>query len=282
MSSELIKTVRDWGIIGGALLVVGPIAGSIAGSLQTESGLDQASPLTSSSPVSGVLVGMIVIAIAIGYGVIAGRIAHARLGIVGAGLVLTWPAWQFGRVADLVRDAGGLAPIRGFMLEGVIFGVACFAGVAFVLRFSRPVMPTESPESGSAKDMVFATGASVIGAALGAWLIAQSSLQGQVYAAAVAAGIVGGAAGRSVANRAPMLPILAGGLLLAVIGPLTARFGVSVDPLGRLYAGDWPGLALLTPFDWFAGILVGAPLGEMWANSMIDRQSVQNPKPRTA
>lgn len=278
----MIKTVRDWGIVGGALLVVGPIAGSIAATLHTESGLDQASPFTCSSLVPGVLVGVVVIAMAIGYGIVAGRIAHARLGVVGAGLVLTWPAWQFGRVADLVRDAGDLSPVRSFAIEGFVFGLACLVGVAIALRLSRPVLPTTESESGSPKDMVLATGAGVVGAALGAWLIAQSSLQGQVYAAAVAAGIACGAAGRSVANRAPMLPILAGGLLLAVIGPLTAQFGVSGDPLARLYAGDWPGLALLTPFDWFAGILVGAPLGEMWANSMIDRQAVQNPKPRIA
>ncbi len=282
MSSELIKTIRDWGIVGGALLVVGPLAGRLADTLHTRSGLEDATPLTSSSPLSGVVIGMLVLVLAIGYGLMAGRIAHVRLGIVSAGLVLTWPAWQFGRAADLIRDAGGLAPVTSFAIEGAVFGVVCLLGVVGLIRLSRPVTPMHGPESAPPKDMLFAIVAGAIGAALGAWLIAQSSLQGQVYAAAITAGVVGGAAARSVSSRAPMLPIIAGCMLLAVIGPMTALFGNSGDPLARLYSGEWPGLALLTPFDWFAGILIGAPLGEMWANSMIDRQSAPSPAARVA
>lgn len=282
MSSELIKTIRDWGIVGGALLVVGPIAGRLADSLHTRSGLEDATPLTSSAPLSGVLIGIAVIVLAMAYGLMAGRIAHVRLGILSAGLVLTWPAWQFGRAADLIRDSGGLGPVTSFAIEGAVFGVLCLLGVVGLIRLSRPVTPMHEPESAAPKDMLFAIVAGAIGAALGAWLIAQSSLQGQVYAAAITAGVVGGAAARSVSSRAPMLSIIAGCMLLAVIGPMTALFGNSGDPLARLYAGEWPGLALLTPFDWFAGILIGVPLGEMWANSMIDRQSSPVPAPRTA
>lgn len=273
MSSELIKVVRDWGVVGGALLVVGPIAGAFADSLRTVSGLEQATPLTAGSTINGVLVGLVVMAIAVGYGMLVGRIAHVRLGLICAGLVLTWPAWQFGRVAALVRDAGDLSPVADFIVEGALFGALAIGGALLILRFGRAVLPEAEPQSSAPRDWVLAAVGCAAAAALGAWLIAQSPLQGQVYAAAVAAGVAGGAAGRSLANHAPMLPILVGGCLLAVIGPLVAQFGVSGDPLARLFAGDWPGLGLLTPFDWLAGIFVGVPLGEMWANSMLDRQS---------
>lgn len=281
MSSELIKTTRDWAVVAGALLVVGPLAGSLADVLRTESGLDGATPLTSSSPLFGIVVGLAVVAIAGAYGVLVGRIGHVRLGLICTGLVLAWPAWQFGRVSELIRDAGDLTPVSGFAIEGAIFAMACTLACLVVLKVARPVLPSAEPETSKPADWALACATASVGAALGAWLIAQSPLQGQVFAAAVAAGVAGGAAGRSVAVRAPMLPILVGGFLLALVGPLVAQFTVT-DPLATLYAGDWPGLGLLTPFDWLAGVLVGAPLGEMWANSMVDRQLAAKPSPRTA
>jgi hypothetical protein len=280
MSSELIKTTRDWGVVGGALLVVGPLAGGLADTLRTDSGLDGATPLTSSSPVLGVLIGLAVVAIAGAYGVMVGRIAHVRMGLICTGLVLMWPAWQFGRVSALIRDAGDLSPMSNFALEGAVFAIACTVASLLVLKLGRPVLPSAEPDSSKPLDWALACVATAVAGALGAWLIAQSPLQGQVFAAAVAAGVAGGAAGRSVAVRAPMLPILIGGFLLALVGPLVAQFTVS-DPLTTLYAGDWPGLGLLTPFDWLAGVLVGAPLGEMWANSMVDRQPAPKASPRS-
>lgn len=281
MSSELIKTARDWGVVSGALLLVGPLAGGLADQLRTESGLDGATPLTASRPFVGIVIGLAVVALAGVYGVVVGRIAHVRLGLVCTGLVLAWPAWQFGRVSDLIRDAGDLSPVSSFAFEGTLFAIACTLACLFVLKLGRPVLPSAEPDSTKPVDWALACGAAAIAGALGAWLIAQSPLQGQVFAAAVAAGIAGGAAGRSVAVRAPILPILIGGFLLAVVGPLVARFTVS-DPLATLYAGEWPGLGLLTPFDWLAGVLVGAPLGEMWANSMVDRQTDAKPAARPA
>lgn len=283
MSSELIKLTRDWAVVAAALLVAGPIAGAVADGLRTSSGLESASPLTASSPVTGVLVGLVVVAIAIAYGVAVGRFVHLRLGLICAGLVLTWPAWRFGTVAALIRDAGDASPISGLVMEGAIFAAVLSVGCLAIVRWARPVeddvlqdqplKKVATTEPARPADWAIGGAAAALAGAAAAWLIAQSPLQGQVYAAAVAAGVAGGAVGRSVAGRAPILAILIGGLCLAVVGPLVSQMALSGDALTRLYAGQWPGLGLITPFDWLAGVLVGAPLGEMWARSMVDRQT---------
>lgn len=292
MSSELIKLARDWTAVAGAVLVVGPIVGSIAGRLQTPSGLEHASPFTASSVVSGVVVGILVVAIALGYGILVGRIAHARLGLICSGLVLTWAAWRFGTVAALLRDAGDDSPVMRLAVEGGVFGALLAAGSAILLMFTRSAdqdpletEPLKTPvpaDQAKAQDWAISAVAVCIAGLFAAWLLARSPLQGQVFASAVGAGVVGAAVGRSVSIRAPMLAILIGGFAIALVGPLVARYGVSGDALARLYAGEWPGLGLISPFDWFAGIMVGAPLGEMWAHSMVDRQTAPTPRPKPA
>jgi len=292
MSSELIKLTRDWTAVAGAVLVVGPIAGSVAGQLQTHTGLEDASPFTASSTVSGIVVGILVLAIALGYGIAVGRIAHARLGLICTGLVLTWAAWRFGTVAALIRDAGDASPVTRLAIEGGVFGALLAAGCAVLLLLSRSVSqdrlqtePLKNPvavDQSTPMDWAIAAVAVCLAGLFAAWLLARSPLQGQVFASAVGAGVIGAAVGRSVSLRAPMLPILIGGFSLALVGQLVAGYGVSGDALVRLYAEEWPGLGLISPFDWLAGVLVGAPLGEMWAHSMVDRQTAPTPKPKPA
>jgi hypothetical protein len=292
MSSELIKLTRDWTAVAGAVLVVGPIAGSIAGRLQTETGLQDASPFTASSTVSGIVVGTLVLVIALCYGILVGRIAHARLGLICSGLVLTWAAWRFGTFAALIRDAGDASPVSRLAIEGGLFGALLAAGCAVLLLLSRSVSqdrlqtePLKKPVPAAqarAQDWAISAAAVCLAGLFAAWLLARSPLQGQVFASAVGAGVVGAAVGRSVSMRAPMLAILIGGFSLALIGPLVGVYGVSGDALTRLYADQWPGLGLISPFDWLAGVLVGAPLGEMWAHSMVDRQTAPTPKPKPA
>jgi len=139
MSSELIKLTRDWSVVAGAVLIVGPIAGAIADRLHSPSGLASASPLTSSSAVMGVLVGVAVVAIALAYGLLVGRLVHLRLGLICAGLVLTWAAWRFGTVAALLRDAGDGSPVSSLIVEGLIFASILTVGCMLLLRWSRPV-----------------------------------------------------------------------------------------------------------------------------------------------
>ena len=290
MSSELIKLTRDWSVVAGALLVVGPIAGAIADRLISPSGLESASPLTSSGTLGGVMVGVAAVAIAIGYGLLVGRLVHVRLGLICAGLVLTWPAWRFGTVAALLRDAGDGSPVSRLLIEGVLFASILSVACISIIRWSRPVEQDalqEEPlkrnipaEPARPTDWAIGAGSTVLAGAVVAWIVAQSPVQGQVYAAAVGAGVAGGAVGRSIAGRAPLLALLIGGFCLAVVGPLTSQLGVSGDVMARLYSGEWPGIGLISPFDWLAGVLAGVPLGEMWARSMVDRQAEPAARPR--
>lgn len=272
MSAELAKIIRDWSVVAGAVFVAAPLASSLARRLRTPSGLADASPLTSEGFGAGLLVGVLVLVIAIGYGIFVGRIAHVRLALICTGLALTMPAWRFGTVHDLVRDSGGSDVLSKLAVEGAIFGALAVLGCVLMLRLSKPVPEATTFESPRVQDWLIAPISALVCGAGAAWLVARSPLQGQAFAAAVAAGVAGGAIARSASFRAPMISILAGGLGLACLGPVVAGTRIGPDALSALHAGIWPALGYITPFDWIAGVLIGAPLGEMWAHSMVDRQ----------
>jgi hypothetical protein len=98
---------------------------------------------------------------------------------------------------------------------------------------------------------------------------------GQTLAAAVVAGITGTLVGRIVSHRAPLGSFLAGGLLLAAIGPAAGAIIDGQALVERVYAGTGFTLARIMPLDWIAGILIGVPVGASWAASMVQKHAPQ-------
>ena len=117
---------------------------------------------------------------------------------------------------------------------------------------------------------------SLFAAAVAAWFIGVSPLKGQAVFAAIAAGVLGAAAGRLADVRValPMLviPIAA----LAVVGPFASSVpGVTGGPpavVATAYRGTLFPLANISALDWIAGGLLGIPLGVAWAGSMIEKK----------
>jgi hypothetical protein len=172
-------------------------------------------------------------------------------------------------------------------IEGAIVGVMGVLLAAFIYALGKPEEQVEGVEKpklaqvipAAVKRSVIAPGlllalpvAIVIGGA-GAWLVAMSPLKGQTIAAAIVAGIIGGAAGRIADYRIPAQSLMVAIGVLAAAGPLTAFvFKVGGSPVEAAYAGKMFTLSWIAPLDWIAGGLIGVPLGVSWAASLIDKR----------
>jgi len=114
----------------------------------------------------------------------------------------------------------------------------------------------------------------IAGAAAG-WFIGVNPHKGQAVFAAIAAGVIGGAAGRlvdfEVSLPSLMLPIV----VLAVLGPLSGYAmagGGGAQVVQAAYKGTLFPLANITALDWIAGALLGIPMGVAWAGSMTEKK----------
>jgi hypothetical protein len=120
--------------------------------------------------------------------------------------------------------------------------------------------------------------AAVIGAALGAYLIAAEALKGQTVFAAIGGGVLAAAFGRLASQSVSPVLFLIGVVIVATLGPVTATLA-HPPGLGLVQAaieGSLFRLARPLPFDWLAGGFIGVPLGLWWAGSMIEKQEQGN------
>lgn len=102
------------------------------------------------------------------------------------------------------------------------------------------------------------------------WAVATEALKGQVLAAAILAAVLGSAAGRSWANKAPLIVFFAAIALLATVSPAAATLWHSGEPalVRASLAGTLFPPARLVPLDWIAGAFIGIPLGLSLAGSI--------------
>ncbi len=275
-----------------AILVVGPLAGHLTDALRGHDGGTDASLLVCSQPMSGVLAGLGAMGLALVMGLLTARLIGNRMGLFCAGLVLAWAAWGTGRVDLLLSRAGTAgAPLHVLALEGLLvglLGVIVAAAILYtpLMNASRPEVrdpqhlhhhlapePMALLDSGSP----MALGAAVVGSGVAVWLLAQESLKGQTFAAAVVAGIVGAGAARVASQRASALWVFLGTTILAAGGPLIASL-IHSTPEGAMHAaqaGKLFALARPLPMDLVAGAFVGIPIGLAWAGSMVDKHGAE-------
>ncbi|MBC7833946.1 MAG: hypothetical protein H7Y88_02465, partial [Phycisphaerales bacterium] len=129
----MLKAVLRWAIPLIALLIIGPAAGWLTGSLRSPTGSEQTTPLLAASLGAGAvaLVGCFVIAAVTG--AVAAAIIGPLYGLFSAGLVLAWATGQTGTIDLILRDAAPASPLMKLALEGAlcaVFGV----GVAWVIQ----------------------------------------------------------------------------------------------------------------------------------------------------
>lgn len=290
----MFKPILKWTIILAALLVVGPVAGRLAGSMRSASGdWDTTALLSGSIPVSLIKM-VVVLAMAGAMGVLASVLFGSRTGLTVAGLALGWAAWSTGTLDVLVAQSPSRQPkpiLTRLAIEAVLAGAAGLAVVYAILRVGvrvdermvqpRPAGPRRPPDTGVMLT-AFISAAALAGLAV--WWIAFQPLKGQAIFAVIVGSIAAAAAAHLAAPQLPSrttaLIAFAALALLGVAGPLSAMFMGPAGPgLRAIVAGAVSHLAYPNGMDWLAGAFLGVPIGLSWSGSMVDRHS---PKPATA
>jgi len=130
------------------------------------------------------------------------------------------------------------------------------------------------------KTAPLALAAAAVGAAIGAWFVGAEMVKGQMFAAAVVAGLLAAVAGRLSSQSISPVWFFGGLMVVAVAGPVIATFvhAGTLGPTRAAVSGKLFALARPMPLDWIAGAFVGIPLGLWWAGSLIERESVKAEK----
>lgn len=306
-----------------ALFVLGPIAGHLTGSLRAPDGSSQATLLVSTAPALGILAGAVTLAFALAVGLFASRLNGCRSGLNAAGIVVAWAAAQTATIDAILRRTHSDAPLIPLAAEGLLFGLLLVPVAAIIWRAGlgkgqhgelHP-LPENSPSLAAfltgnpwgpkgLRDEHESLGAALVRAVtrpagLGAigvtlvvgvgvtYLVCQDTLKGQAIFAAALAGIVavplGRLAGESLKEQPPMASFVMGFALLALVGPLAAKFLHASELIPTLYAGKLVGVASPVTLDWAAGACIGLPIGEAWFLGMFKpAEKATSGQPRAA
>jgi hypothetical protein len=278
------QAVLRWTMYVGALFVAGPVAGWMVALVRAPEGGPDASPLTGSEPVKGLMLGIAAVGIAGVMGLLAAWLTNARAAMTTAGLTLAWAAWRAGNVEMILREAHSVAPLWRLAVEGTVFGLMAVAIMIGIHAVTRRDHHESAPRDAAGLGRTVretAGGAGVLFAVVGAvaaggavtWIIANTGMKGQTVGAALVAGLVGAAVGRLVDNRAPASAFLIPAAVLAVIGPGAAAMALSGDIVGAVNRGGLFPVARVMPLDWIAGAFLGVPIGLGWTGSVVDKRA---------
>lgn len=280
----MIHATIRWAAYLTALLILGPIAGMAIGSLRASDGGLDATPLLCTAPATGIIIGVAIILGAGLVGAITARFVGWTPGMSTAGIIIAWAAWRGGDVQVMLRQTQSGATLKTLAMEGAILGIAAILAAALILAAANDLKEKSQPfarrlvgqfKSGlGSPGVALAIPVAIIAGAVAVWLVAQGSLKGQVFAAGIASGILGAAAGRIVDLEAKAITFIAAAALLCVLGPIAGllKHGGGGGMVQAAYAGELFALANLTPMDWLAGAFVGVPIGMSWAASMIEKR----------
>jgi hypothetical protein len=284
----MLNALLRWSIPLTALFILGPIAAHFTSALRAADGGGQTSLFLNTSPLSGILAGLLALALALGIGIIGARFIEGRSGLLAAGFVLAWAAWGGGRVDRILARTQTSSTLYTLAIEAAVLALAAVAVAFIILRIptrvprfiaagdttrDRTTHIHREPTAFVDKALPIAILAAAAGAALGGWLIAQDFLKGQTFAAAAVGGVLAAAAGRLVSQRITPAAFFLGLMLVAIAGPIIATFlhPSALGPARAALAGTLFPLARPLPLDWLAGAFVGIPLGLWWAGSLLEK-----------
>lgn len=261
-----------WSFYMAALLVVGPLAGLMTGSVHGSDGGPAATALISGNLISGVLAMVGSLLLATVFGASAGMAGGFRAGMTSAGIVVAWAAWRTASLDDLLRTPGAGPVLWKLAAEGLLAGSAG-VGLAWVVWRLAPKPGAEAsqatprPDVSPARFLACAPVAVVVGGAVAA-VIAFSDLKGQTIAAATIGAIFGTAATRLlVTSPMEFLPMVSVAIL-AFASPAVGAAWHGSDLTEAVYDGSVLGFVRPLPLDWVAGGLLGVPVGLSWGASL--------------
>lgn len=259
-----------------SVLAIGPLAGAIAGDVRLPGGAHGATALTADRPVHGGVMLLISLAIIGATGTLAARLFGSRHGILCAGLVAGWVAWNQGSTEGVLMNARDGSPLVALVVESAVVGVCMLVMVGVIARHGGG---TGASASATAHGRMMFAGAVAVGACaglLGVHLIGVESLKGQTVFAVFVGSVLAGAAARLVISgvddsstrRATFAGFCAIGIL-CVAGP-TAAIAVHGESVAvAAFAGQLVRVANPCAADWLAGGLLGVPVGAWWASAMM-------------
>lgn len=262
------RTVLKWTLFAVAGVLLGPIAYRLIGATPAPDGGRAVTAFLSASPVRSIALTVVCLAMAGVAGVAVSRLVSVRSGMFAAGLVLIWAAASGGHLEAIIRRTHSSGSLTALAAEGAFLGAA---GVLIAWLIGRRSTSTPGQRAPSAPPIGPAV--AVIVGGFAAWAASRSGLTGQTIAAAAAAGLFGTLVGTVIDQRSALWTYASVGLVLAVIGPLIARFAQGDRLVESVYTGTVNALAYPSPMDWLAGVLVGVPLGDAWAASMLERKT---------
>ncbi|MDX2016560.1 MAG: hypothetical protein SFY95_02835 [Planctomycetota bacterium] len=286
----MTQTVIKWATGLLALFLIGPLASVPLSNLRLPEGSTAATALWSTAPAAGLLGVVIVLVVALVYGLVALRVAGGPTAVLAMGMILGWGAYRMPVVEEALRRtvATGSSPsalLWSQAVEGAIVGALLIAVAAiFEAAHARLASTHEGSPAWIRKELLSKEGligiaVAMVLAGVAAGIVAFDSARGQALAAGWLGAIAAGAAARlthaSAGHRFPILGPVAGIALAGVIVPIVAAImhGARVGELA--YAQQLFAPARLTPLDWAAGAMLGVPTGIAWAGGMIEKRSAQ-------
>lgn len=273
------RTILKWTLFTLAGAVFGPIVYHLIGATPAPDGSPEVTVLLSASPMRSVSFTAVCLLLAGAIGAFTARLVSARSGMFASGLVLIWGAASGGHLEPIVRRTQSGSALVTLAIEGALLG-------AVGLLIARWICVQKAGDSGvgASRAPLLGPGVGVIVGAIAAWAVARSGMTGQTIAAAAAAGLFGTLVGSVIDQRSSMWMYAGIGMVLALVGPLVAKFALGDRLVEAVYAGSVTALARPSPMDWLAGTLIGVPMGDAWAASMMERKSGagENPAPRAA
>ncbi|MBL8761847.1 MAG: hypothetical protein JNL50_11160 [Phycisphaerae bacterium] len=287
------KAIIYWILAAVALLVAGPIAGTLVGGVRTDAGTMPTLIAAGVAPVSawGAALGAVGLAAVVGVvGALTINGAHA---MNLAGLVLAWCACRSAPMDAVLRDLHSTSVPVAMALEALVVGALCLVGLVVIGKIDR-TKPLDASEAhathvlpeGGVRALLSASmvGSCVAGLVVGgvvASLVAFEPLKGQTIFAAIVGGVGAGAAVNLVAasragahTKLPVAGVPTAAVLSMMLAGVVAPLVALVWPGGgtlveQAYSGTLSGPGALIGFDWAAGAFLGVPVGVSWSSSMM-------------
>lgn len=289
MIGTMLKNVLAWMCTVVAIFALGPMVTWPMKRLHALDGSADVTLLVNRSPMLGIglLAGLLVV-----MGVVAlvvGRVVNKPTGMASAWLIAAWGAWRLSTVDKVFAASGGQSTVMWLLaVEGLIVGAAGVVLTALLRGEDGEKRIAVRTHLSAMKQPAVWAGviAGVVVGGIAAHVVGYQALKGQAFAAA-AIGSIGAAA----AAHLTMLMMkkdpspLAGAvsiLILATAGPIAAHalYGSGLAAAlragpGLTGGGGIVGFSVPISLDWLGGMLLGLPIGEGWAVSMIDKHMPQ-------
>ncbi len=265
-------------MLGAGMLIAGPLVGSLMLSIPSLDGGRGLTPLISPNPFIGLLISTVCLLLAGLLGLLAAHLVGFRDGLATMGVAMAWACWSTGRLTDVIQVVENEPSLR-LAAEGGILGLlACVVALCLV-TVSRDFSDAHNGDSRLlSPGALVGVGAMILGAMVGGWIVAQTSMVGQTLGAAIAGGVLGGMIARLIRPdseiRALLLgfPIIAGGAML--LGHWLTGSGNIIE---TVYSGTGSPLMRIMPIDWVAGLLIGLPVGLSWGGALVERHGPEKP-----